>query len=228
MNRTPILPTRFLETRFLGDRLHVARMQMHEGRVTLGPVGQCPHRPTCTWFVFDNSGSVSGTYGNDPVARRFDEALLAVRAVARRCSCGQERVAVVHFDTPVSLDLAPTLLAGNGWRTAARCLAIPPDGAGQSLLRASLHGVLGHVDAMPDHQHTLVVCSDFLLFDDDIAELYEEFGSFPGDVHAVCLRSTPPQILIDDQRVTVTHITADAKRGSVAAALLAGLTTYRL
>ena len=228
MNRTPILPTTFLDTRFLGHRLHVARVESDDATMALDPIGRCPHQRTCTWFVFDNSGSVSGTYGNDPVARRFDEALLAVRAVSRRCNCRQERVAVVHFDTPVSLDLTPTLLSGNGWRTVARCLAIPPDGAGQSLLRASLHGVFGHVDAMPDHQHTLVVCSDFLLFDDDLAGLYEEFGSFPGDVHAVCLRSTPPQTLIDDPRVTVTHVTADAKRGSVANALLAGLTTYRL
>jgi hypothetical protein len=217
-----------LDPHLLGHAHVTAATVSGSGRVGLGPLGRCPHHPVCTWFVVDSSGSVSGTHGNDPTARRFDEARLAVHAVARRCRCGRERIGIVHFDTPTSLDLHPTRIDQHGLRGIERCLAIPRDAAGQSLLRTSLDTVITLASGMPDHLHVLVALTDFQLFDDDLPGLYRDLSRFPGAVHAVSLRSAPPAELEHDANVVVTHITPDAQRGSVARAILAGLTEHRL
>lgn len=226
MRQSRHLASTILDARILGTAPWSRGVATTPG-VTLGDVGRCPHTATCTWLLFDSSGSVSGTHGTDPIARRFDEALLALRAVARRCRCRGERVGITHFDHPTSLDLAPTALAGRGWRRVARSLTIPPDAAGQSLLRPSLEATFEQVELLPGHAATCVVFSDFLLFDDDLPALYEQLASFPGTTHAVCLRAFPPTALVDDPRVTVTHIDGNAARGSVANAVLAGLTVHR-
>lgn len=217
-----------LDSRLIGQPHIPAAMEAGPRGITVGPVGGCPHYPVCTWFVFDSSGSVSSVYGNDVIARRFDEARYAIGAVARRCRCGHELVAIVHFDTPTSLDLQPTRLDRHGVRQAERCLAIPPDALGQSLLRPSLDAVTELSVALPQHEHVLVALTDFLLFDDNLPGLYHKLIGFPGTVHAVSLRATPPDELLGHERVVVTQITPDAAPGSVATAVLAGLTTHRI
>ena len=226
MSTATLLPSSLLPSYLLGG----AREQgpVVATQVSLGPVGHCPHVPTLTIFVFDNSGSVSGVFGNDPVARRFDEARLAIHTVSRRCRCDHERVSVVHFDSPTCCDVPPTRLGRNGWRRVEHGLAIPSDGAGSSILGPSLQAAHRLAETYADHNAVAVVLSDFQLFDDDLPGLYSDLASFPGTVHAVSLRATPPQQLVDDERVVVTHITYDAERGALAQAVLTALTTQRL
>ena len=92
------------------------RVSVH--RFVLGNVGRCPHVPTHTILVFDDSGSVVG--GNDPIGNRFIEARLALEAVASRCRCGDELVSVLHFDTPGSADLSPTRESSGRARLSVR------------------------------------------------------------------------------------------------------------
>lgn len=220
------LTSTLLNSRLLGQPPRPTRHR--EAGIALGSVGSCPHDPTCTWIVPDSSGSVSGVQGSDPIARRFEEARLALQAVALRCDCKQERVAIVHFDTPTSLDVPPTAFTRHGWRQIERGLAIPPDAAGQSLLRPSFETVREAAKKLPDHNHVLVALTDFQFFDDNLQGLYTDFAEFPGIVHAVSLRAAPPQQLVDDEQVVVTHITHDSQRGAVAMAVLAALTTHRI
>lgn len=193
----------------------------------LGHPGRCPHSPTLTVFDFDNSGSVSGVSGNDPIASRFVEARLAIEKVSRRCRCGHERAAVLHFDTPTSSDIAPIALKGGGTRRIEQGLRIPRDGAGTSVLGPSLHAAYGLAEQHPDHESVLVVLSDFELFDNDVPGVLKEFVDFPGTVHAVVLRATPPAVLLEDDRVTVTHIDYADPPGAVAKAVFEALITHR-
>jgi hypothetical protein len=225
VNRATLLTGTFFDSLVLGEPWEATPAP--ETQIALGGFGVCPEGPTCCWLVFDSSGSVSGTAGTDPVARRFDEALLAVEALGKRCRCRQELVAVVHFDCPTSLDLGPTPLSRQGRQRIARSLAIPPDAAGQSLLRRSLETVLDQMVQLPEHEHVLLLATDFQLFDADLDELYETLCGFPGTVHAVALRSPPPQRLLDDPQVVVTHVSPTSPRGAVARAVLAGLATHR-
>lgn len=225
MNARTFLPSGLLPSHVLGDPGD--RLPAAASRIALGAVGRCPHHPTLTVSVFDNSGSVSGVFGNDPIARRFDEARLAIQAVGRRCRCDHERVSIIHFDTPTCRDVPPTRLNRNGWRRIEHGLATPADGAGSSILRPSLQAAYRLAEQHADHNAVLVVLSDFELFDPNIADLYADLAAFPGTVHAVALRATPPRVLRDDDRVTVTHINHDDEAGAVAQAVLAALTTHR-
>ena len=75
MTARTFLPSGLLPSHVLGDAGR--HLSVTGSRIALGPVGTCPHHPTLIVSVFDNSGSVSGVFGNDPIARRFDEAQLA-------------------------------------------------------------------------------------------------------------------------------------------------------
>src|SRR3954462_13083097 len=77
-------------------------------RFLLGPVGNCPGKPTLLIAVFDDSGSVLG--GNDTTGRRYEEAAIAFDAVGRRCRCDDELAAILHMDRPNSADVPPTPL----------------------------------------------------------------------------------------------------------------------
>jgi hypothetical protein len=195
-------------------------------QIVLGNPGRCPHEPTLVTFLFDNSGSVSS--GNDPIGNRYVEAKLAVGAIARRCRCGHELCAVIHFDVPTSSDVPPTTLDRNGLATIERGLTIPTDGGGISMLRPSLKRAYQIAAQYPDHHHTLVIASDFEVFDNDLPTLLDEVCAYPGgNVHAVVLRADPPAALLDDDRVTVTRIGYGEAPGAVAKALFAGLIARR-
>jgi hypothetical protein len=176
-------------------------------------------------MLFDNSGSVTG--GNDPIGNRYLEAAIALDKVGRRCRCENELAAVLSFDTPTSGDVPPTPINGKNRAGVAKGLAAPPDGGGCSLLTASLHAAQRIAHAHPDHLRSLLVFSDFELLDPDPRGLLEEFAAFPGDVHAIVLRSTPPQQLVDHPRVTVTQIGYDSQPGAVAQAVFEALTVHR-
>lgn len=195
--------------------------------IDLGSPGRCPKRPTLTVFDFDNSGSVCGIGGNDPIGRRFDEATLAVEAVGRRCRCRQELVAVTNFDTPNSGDVPPTPIRG-GMAAIKQGLRIPGDGGGSSNLGPSLESVERLVALYPNHLPIVVVLSDFELFDPDVPGVLDRLAAFPGLVHAVVLRSDPPERLVEDPRVDVTHISHGDPPGSLARAVFGALTRTRI
>lgn len=191
----------------------------------LGKPGRCPANATLSINLFDNSGSVVG--GNDPSANRYVEAQAAIGRISQSCHCGDELTAIYHFDTPTSGDVAPIAI-GRKQRTAiARGLAIPSDGRGISELGPSLRVAYDTAAHYPDHDAVLVVYSDFELFDHNLGDVLERFAAFPGRVHAVVLRSQPPQLLLDDDRVQVTPVGYDAPAGEVARAVFDSLTIHR-
>ena len=195
------------------------------GRIRLPHPGRCPHQPTHTIFLFDNSGSVCG--GHDPIGRRFEEAAAAIERVGRACRCRAELVSVLHFDTPTSRDVPAARLGGRGRAQIVNGLAVPADGAGSSEMGPSLERAYDLSDRHPKHLSVLVACTDFELLDDDPIQTLEQFAGFPGLVHAVVLRAKPPQRLVDDERVTVTQIAHDAPSGAVASAVFEALTATR-
>ena len=195
--------------------------------IVLGYAGRCPLEPTHLILDFDNSGSVGSAGGNDPIGNRFVEARLAIEAVSRRCRCDRELVSIVHFDCPTSGDVPPTPLNRHRSRQIERGLAIPPDGAGASLLGPSLQEAYRLAERFPDHQHVLCVLSDFLLFDDDLPKVLDDFSAFPGTLHAVVLRANPPSRLLDDDRIQVTSVAYTDRPGAVAHAVFGAATTHR-
>jgi hypothetical protein len=217
------LPTQLLESRRLG--VPGGGSLRSRSRIVLGSPGRCPHTPVLTTMLFDNSGSVST--GNDPIGNRYDEAKLAVEAIARRCRCQRELAAIVHFDYPTSRCVAPTPLDRLGLRTIHAGLGIPTDSRGISELGPSLKRAYKLAAEHPDYRHVLVIASDFELFDPDVPKVLEDVRSFPGQVFAVVLRSEPPQILVDDEKVAVVRIGYDDEAGAVARAIFESLTVYR-
>jgi hypothetical protein len=193
--------------------------------ITLGPVGRCPGKRTLAIKVFDDSGSILA--GNDTTARRYEEAILAIDAVSRRCRCDNELVAILHMDRPNSADVPPTPLNPRRGGRFGTGLRVPPDGDGASTLRATLRRAEALAIGHPEHEATLAVFSDFLLFDDNLPGLWAELGGFPAHVVAVALRAAPPQAVVDDDRVTVVEVGPGSPAGSVARALFGALTTHR-
>lgn len=224
MIRSTLLPSELLASR----RLAHSGGGTHAGSdIVLGHPGRCPLEPTHLILDFDNSGSVGSAGGNDPIGNRFVEARLAIEAVSRRCRCDRELVSIVHFDYPTSGDVPATPLNRHRSRQIERGLAIPPDGAGASLLGPSLKEAYRLAERFPNYQHILCVLSDFLLFDDDLPKVLDDFAAFPGVVHAVVLRANPPARLLEDDRIHVTHVDYVDQPGAVAHAVFGVATTHR-
>ena len=223
---------RLLSGRLLLPRLIPCESQWRQASarrqlvVYLGPVGACPDEPVLLILIFDNSGSVAGVGGNDPIGQRFDEARLAIETVGKRCRCGKELAATLTFDSPTSLDVAPTPLKG-GIATIEQGLAIPPDGGGSSNLGPALRLARRLADRHPEHRTVLCVLSDYQLFDSNVRAVLEELADFPGQVHAVVLRTSPPQFLVDDPRVSVAQVNHGDPPGTLAKVLFGALTATR-
>jgi hypothetical protein len=190
--------------------------------ITVGKPGRCPEKPVLAILLFDNSGSVTG--GNDPIGQRFLEAYIAISRVGARCRCGKDLVAVLHFDTPTSGDLKPTPITKAHHADINRSLAIPPDGAGVSLLGPSLTAARLIADEYRHSHHVILIAlTDFELFDNYLRQFIE----LPCDVHAVALRANPPQLLINSPTMTVTHIDHASRPGMLARAVFTALTRPR-
>jgi hypothetical protein len=175
-----------------------------------------------TIALFDNSGSILG--GNDPIGQRFLEAEIAIARVGRRCRCGKDMAAVLHFDTPTSGDLKPQPITKPNWEKIHRSLAVPPDGRGISCLGPSLTTAQKLADEYRhSHDLTLIALTDFELFDDYLDELI----AFPGHVHGVSMRGTLPQKLAAAAEVTTTRIDYESRPGAVARAVFTALTKTR-
>ncbi|OKJ97514.1 hypothetical protein AMK34_11045 [Amycolatopsis sp. CB00013] len=191
----------------------------------LGDPGSPAPFPTLLIALFDDSGSVTGRGGNDPLAARYVEARHAFEVVAGR-SVRRERGAVLHFDTPCSGDVPPVPLRGRA-RQIRRGLSCPRDAKGSSVLEPSLRRAVAMARAYPKHAATLLVLSDFLLLDQEPGEVLSGLAGFPGDVHAVVLGDHVPEGVLDSG-IAITTITEASPLGSVAHAVFAGLTIHRV
>lgn len=219
-----------LRSRLAGPRLFErgggvgGRSQGAELNITLGNPGRCPKTQTLTIGVFDDSGSMLG--GADSTGLRYAESTLAFDRISRRCRCGQERVAVLHMNRPNSADLLGIALGKASRAAIAAALTVPADGDGASTLGDTLVRAKKIADEHPGHDTTLIVFSDFELTD-DMTALAASLAAFPGDVHAVVMRSTPPPELLAQSAIRCIRVEAGAKPGPVARALFDAITTHR-
>ncbi|MFJ9781075.1 hypothetical protein ACIRSS_15910 [Amycolatopsis sp. NPDC101161] len=191
----------------------------------LGDPGEPSPIPTLLIAVFDDSGSVTGRGGNDPLSKRYAEAEHAFRGISNRGS-KRELGAILHFDSPSRGDVAPIPLTRRGMAALGRGLRFPSDAVGSSSLEPSLQQATQLAEGYPQHATTLVVLSDFLLLDADPSQVLSDLVTFPGDVHAVVLGSQVPDgVLAGD--ITVTEISYDSHPGAVAKALFNSLVAHR-
>jgi len=206
-------------------RSPVTALEYDEVFYQLGDAGGPSPIPTLLIAVFDDSGSVTGRGGNDPLSKRYAEAKHAFQVVAGRGS-PRELGAVLHFDSPCRGDVAPAALTRRGMAALRQGLRFPTDAVGSSSLEPSLRQATQLAEGHPEHATTLVVLSDFLLLDADPAQVLSDLVTFPGDIHAVVMGSQVPDgVLAGD--ITVTKISHDSRPGAVAEALFSSLVTHR-
>jgi hypothetical protein len=195
-----------------------------EPHLQLGDPGHCPGHPSLTICLFDDSGSVAGPVGTDPMSNRYQEAAAAFQALSRRCRCGRCWAAVIHFDLVGGC--GPTSLARRAPRSLIQALAVPTEAAGVSLLGPGLAEAVRLVEGASDvRELALVVFSDFELFDPDLDRLLTDLAGFPGRVHAVILGGHVPAGL--DPAIQVTALTSADAPGATARALLRSLSVGR-
>lgn len=187
----------------------------------LGSPGRPPKLPCRHSLLFDNSGSVDGLGGNDPVRQRFTEAWQAIQLLARAGGTRTE-VGITSFDVPFGL-VEPGPLDDHEHLAELRRNLRSGTG-GSSWLTQSLEIAIGWATARPDWTHVTTIFSDFELFDDD--QIWARLASFPGDVHAVVLGAEPDPRLLSEN-VLITRVAANDPPGSVATALWSSLTTGR-
>jgi len=188
----------------------------------LGPVGTCPTHPTLVICIGDDSGSITAPGGADPISDRYREMEAALRAVAGTCGCTHELAAVLHFDTPAG-DTGPLPLSG-GVADLMSGLAVPEGGYGTSDLLPAMQRAAEMASSHADHRTVLVIFSDFQLTDRDPGAVTAALTDFPGTVYGCVLGAPVTDVPGVDHLVHVDHTSAP---GSVAKALLAGLSHHR-
>lgn len=102
-------------------------------RFSLGRPGRPALEPTLLIVTADDSGSVIGPAGADPVSNRYEEAWRAFQTIGRRGG-KHELGAILHFDIPTSGDIPPTPLTRSGLRRLKAGLTVPREAAGTSCL----------------------------------------------------------------------------------------------
>lgn len=192
--------------------------------VLLGHPGRCPDVETLLICVFDDSGSMLG--GSDSTGLRYVEAALVFERVGRRCRCNRELAAVLHMNRSTSADLQPTPLNRHVKTDVSKALTVPTDGDGASEMAATLQRAEQIARMHPNHKTTLAAFSDYEL-SDNMTALATSMSNFPGDVHAVVMRSEPPQELLSEDRISVAHVANGAAPGAVARALFDAMTVHR-
>lgn len=194
--------------------------------ITLPYPGRDPQRPAVVVMSFDNSPTVTSMGGNDPVGRRFDEAWLAIKHVARH-SRGGCLVGLLSFDQPSAGNVSPRPISSRLQLADLRMgLRVPLDVYGSSDLGPSLHVAEQIAGARPEADVWFVPISDFWLTDDDPTATLQRLTEFPGRVLAVVLGAQPPD-LPAGPRVTSVQIDTDSPAGSLALALFGALTATR-
>lgn len=189
--------------------------------------GLDPLEPCLDVLIFDDSWSLRGASGNDPVGNRYREARRAVELLSQWTTSARQQVAVVHFDYPYVDTVGPYRLD----RAASRdqvlaSLVEPSEAAGSS----SLTSAMSAANWLARDHDGIVRCtifSDFELTDTNPVQPYDDMAQFPGNVHAVVLNANPPAAPTGLPSVTVTRIATDSPPGLAAAALMHSLTTGR-
>ena len=177
-------------------------------------------------FLTDDSASITGMAGNDPLARRYDEARRAIEHIGRACDCGKELVSVIHFDYPAQWDVPPQRLHPRGvrrLRSGLRSDGLP----GSSDLGPALDKAERLARQHPEAAATLVVMTDFFLTDRDPRAVLDQLISFDGHVHAVSLGAEPPALLQQADHVTTSIVTTRSEPGATAQAVFDALMTHR-
>lgn len=198
----------------------------------VGNMGACDE-PSLVCFIADDSPSVTGGSGSDPLANRYVEAHAALRALARACMCGQCLAAVVHFDLVGGTPAVPVRDRHRGRRRlnplVDQALAMPAKAVGSSVLGPALKEALRLIGNHPGYRPVLIVASDFQLFDDDPARVISKLDTFAatrGSVHAVVLgRPVPDGVLAPP--INTQLIRPRSVPGSLARAIARGLTERR-
>lgn len=226
--RSPVLlPGTLLYPQLLGDVRATSRKQAWRAsrRYLLGDPGQPAPVPTLLIVISDDSASVTGVGGSDPLSNRYEEMAAAFSLVARRGS-SHELGAVLHFDTPAPNDVQPVPIRRRTLPQLRRGLSLAPGATGSSELGPALRRAVSLAEAHPRHESTLVVLSDFLLLDPAPGQVLADLAAFPGSVHAVLLGNFVRADCFDNN-VTVTRIRPGDLPGTVARALFASLVTHR-
>ena len=202
-----------------------ARQTLKLAGIRLGSPGVCSGDATLQIWIFDDSGSVTGVGGTDPMAHRYREARTALRHVARACSCGAERVGIVHFDANKGR-VRPSRIGGLGELWLRRGLQVPIGAPGSSDLLTALQVAEAWADQAADGTSLqMVVFSDFALTDEDPDDVIRRMESFSGEVTACVLG---PGIWPGaDPRVQVRHVASSDGGGSFARAVFGELTHHR-
>lgn len=196
--------------------------------VQLGRPGLDPAQACLDVLILDDSWSLRGDAGNDPVGNRYAEAQRAINALARRTVTGRQRVAVMHFDHPVLKPVGPLRLnLPHQRREILEALRQPSNAAGSSSLTPAMTAANKLARDSGIEVVRCTIFSDFELTDLNRQQPYDEIATFPGRVHAIALNAEPPAALLALANVTITRVEASSPPGMVAAALLHSLTATR-
>lgn len=195
----------------------------------LGPAGRCTGQPKAFLFAPDDSGSVTSAGGNDPLSRRYAEARLAFRRLARACTCGHEHAAILHWDTS-PLDVPPVRLDTHGLARLATGLHTPGTPAGTSDLGPVLERAttLARRLSRRHVQPHLIIASDFEITDPHPDHILDRLSQFATRWTATALiLGGHPGTQLTNQPITTIQITPDDPPGTAAHALFDILTTGR-
>lgn len=197
-------------------------------RVEMGRPGRDPLVETLDILIFDDSMSLSGLNGNDPIGSRYTEARSAVKSIARASHSPLHQIAVIHFDYPSIEALPPTAInSRGGLGLVLEALATPPDGIGTSILAPSMMAANNIARRSDAEVLRCTTFSDFELMDQQPMQPREELAKFPGQVHAVVMNAVPPQWLEVSRNATITRVGSDDPPGLLAATLMHSLTANR-
>lgn len=197
-------------------------------KIQLGWPGLDPLHDSLDILIFDDSGSITGEGGNDPIGNRYVEAREAVKVVGAWSTSPRQRVAVLHFDYPYVPMAGPHHLHQRGGRAGiAHALRVPLLRQGSSSLVPAIMAANKLTREEDAAEFRCTIFSDFELLDTNPSQPYEEIARFPGYVHAVVMNADPPAALLAITNVTITRIETDSPPGMAAATLMHSLTTSR-
>jgi hypothetical protein len=223
-----LLPAGFLPDTVIPtqpDRPRTTSRPELKPRLVLPDVGTCPGHSVDLIALIDNSPSVTGPGGNDPLSNRISELQTAIRHIATSCRCRRERISLVSFDCPSGATVLRQPLSRSGVRRLERALIRMPADPGSSSLGPSLE-ITEQIGAVQGSA-MVVVFSDFLLTDDHPDDVLERIRNVEADKHVVVLGSQPPAVLEADATVTVSRVGPSSQPGAVARALTAAFINAR-
>lgn len=194
----------------------------------LGTAGSCPGRPSLYVPVFDNSASVTGGGGNDPLSRRYAETRLVLRRLARACTCGQSMAAVFHWDEGPT-EVSPVRLDPRGLARVQTGLRDPRTGGTSDLgpvLRRAINTITPQ--ARRGYRPHLIVASDFEITDLEPDAVFDRLHTLASKWNIVALvlgEHVNPRL--EGGQIRILQVTSADPPGAAARALFGALTLDR-